>query len=648
MVELVVAEELEKILDYLAKNVKDIGGFNLETKKKVFFDIIYRNDSIFECFKEAIREKWVQFTESNKNTIIKRTYTSFLYREFYDFFSFFLQTFFGLNSRESLDLVIKEKISYTDLLFEFNYYLSEKEKQLFEEFSQSLDNNIKGLFYPTAYIFFIIETLGIIIKGITEQNFKISLEGATYSSENERNCVNFLVIVKDSRKELYEYYYKMVLYYFLKQFGTIPESAYNSVLKGKEKLYEFALESYSPKQNKERLVDLLYYFYRKCELLNNFCPILDFFSFICSRVEDSIFSKKDIIKKDYLSKFNFSVAKKNSLLRIFDYLDRRSTLSSTFLANNLPSIKSQLNLFLLYKKYYFGSGLETLEIGNVLFLPDRFKKNLNQSNKDLQYVINANSILNINSFLDFFALLSNKNNINLIFENILGLNVTEINYEFFKCFFKSLNEKLNLILAEENKSLTNNQKEEPMSFSFIIHHICRMLYVLIDKIFLSDNLEEASKNFIDPRGRYISRNIALRVLELFIFQDYNFSDDLWPDFLLSLNQENISKRIKKYDIELSSKHFYNQTEINRFMITYNFQTFSDEEFLESWLLKTLIIPLNDFIMEITNSVSERKNTDEIYGILSQKLLSSSSKPDNPEDIKDFCRKLARFWETIRL
>lgn len=644
---MVIAKDLEKILAYLGKNVKGI-GFNLETKKNVFFEIIYRKNSIFGSFKEEIREKWIQFKEEKKESIFKKTYTTFLYREFNNIFSSFIEDFFGLNPKNSLELVIKEKISKTDLLFEYNYYLSDQEEQLFEEFSQSLENNIKGLFYPTAYMFFIIETLGIILKGITEQNLKISLEGATYEAEEMNKCVNFLIIVKDSRKKIYDHYYEMVLYYFLKQFKQIPEKSYKSMLEGKEKLYDLALERYYPKKNKERLVDLLYYFYRKCKLLDNFCPILDFFNYICSRVEDSIFSKKEIIKNEYLSNFDYSAAKKNSLIRIFDYLDRKSTLSSTFLANNLPSIKSQLNLFLLYKKYYFGSGLEALEVGDVLFLPNFFKNKLNQYNQELDYVINANSIKNINSFLDFFALISNKKNIDVFFRTLFDESVSEINYEFFKSFFKSLNKKLSLILQEENKKLSEDPDEEEMSFDFIVHHICRMLYVLIDKIFLKDNLEDVSKNFIDPRGRYISKNIALRVLELSIFQDYNFSDDLWPDFLLSLNQEEISKKIKKFNIDLSSKYFYNQTEINRLMITYNFQTFSDEEFLEEWLLETLIIPLNNFIMEITNSVSKPINKSEIYDKLCEKVLVNTSELTNPEEMEDVCQKLATFWETIKL
>ncbi|MFO7795276.1 MAG: hypothetical protein ACQERB_02730 [Promethearchaeati archaeon] len=645
---MVADEELEIILNYLEKNVKGV-GFNLETKKNIFFEIIYRNHLIFEEYKEQIHKKWGSFLKENENSIIKKTYTTFLHRHFDEFFSFFIEKFFGLKPKKSLELIIKEKISKTDLLFEYNYHLSDHEQKIFENLSKSLNHNIKGLFYPTAYLYFILETLGIIIKGITDENLKISLEGAAYKSGENNVDVNFLVIVKDSRKETYEYYYKMVLYYFLKQFKEVPEKFYDPILEGKDNLYKLALKRYSKKKYREKLVDLLYHFNRKCRLLNNFCPLLDFFNYVCSRVEDSIFSKIEIIKKEYLKNFDYSTTKKNALIRIFDYLDRRSTLSSTFLANNLPSTKSQLNLFLLYKKYYFGSGLETLEVGDVLFLPKLFRKELNDFNRKGDNVVNSNAIKNINSFLDYFALLSNRRLIDLFFNKIFNKSVSEINYEFFKSFFKSLNGKIDLILKEENKILSEDPNEDEMSFDFIVHHICRMLYVLIDKIFLEKNLEDASKNFIDPRGRYISRNIALRVLELFIFQDYNFSDDLWPDFLLSLKQEEISKIFKKYNIKLSNKHFYNQIELNRLLITYNFQTFSEEVFLEQWLIKTLIIPLNQFIMKINDSISNPNNEMEIYDKLCEIFLDELSNPEENEEIKKICQNIASsFWKSIQI
>ena len=77
----------------------------------------------------------------------------------------------------------------------------------------------------------------------------------------------------------------------------------------------------------------------------------------------------------------YSVEKKNSIIKIFNFLDNKSTLYATFQANNLPSAKSQLNLFLLYMKYYFGSGLEALEVSDLLFIPEIFKTTLNQYNK---------------------------------------------------------------------------------------------------------------------------------------------------------------------------------------------------------------------------------------------------------------------------
>lgn len=106
--------------------------------------------------------------------------------------------------------------------------------------------------------------------------------------------------------------------------------------------------------------------------------------------------------------------------------------------------------------------------------------------------------------------------------------------------------------------------------------------------------------------------------------------------------------MEKFGIEPSNKYFYNQTEINRFMITYNFQTFANEEFLEEWLLKVLIIPLNNFIMEISNQVSDPTNKIEIYDELCQKLLENAPNTFNEEKIKKICQKIATFWEMIKV
>ncbi|MFX1587852.1 MAG: hypothetical protein ACFFC1_06840, partial [Promethearchaeota archaeon] len=561
--------ELSNILELIRENFKE-DRFTLRLTSNIFFDILNQNEGKFNKFKQEIKSEWDEFRIKNQRRIITKTYSTFFYQKFHEYFKYFLQNFCGFNI-DSLDLVIKEKISEDTVFLEYNYSLSNEELEYFNEFKRKTNNHINGITSPFGYIYLIVSILGVILRKLLQEKFHIILDGAVIKNGEVNNTINFLIVIKNSHDEIFKSYYYMFLYYFLKHLKGIPDEYYERLLQGRERLYQIALEEYP--FAKERLVDLLYYFYKKCNLLQNFSPLLDFLNFVCARVEDSVFSKIDVIKRDFLANFNYTEEKKNALIKIFDFIDKKSTLYSTFQANNLPSVKSQFNLFLLYMKYYFGSGsLEAFEVGDLLFLPKEFKTKLNQRNKKLKNVINASAIKDIEVFLDYFSIISNFDNFDLLFEKIFGKQINHLNYEFFKTFLRSLNLRILSLIDQENKLITENPENKPFSFTIIIDHVCRMLYTLIDKIFIKTNPNQASKNFIDPRSRYIGKNIALRVLELFIFQDLNVSDDVWPDYIISMNRNYLMDDLKSYKVEVESsklnEKFYNFRDIARFVITY--------------------------------------------------------------------------------
>jgi len=638
--------ELSKILELIRENFMG-DRFTLKITSNIFFDILKQNEDKFNEFKQKIKLEWDEFRLKNQRRIITKTYSSFFYQKFHEYFKYFLQNFCGFNIN-SLDLVIKEKISEDTVFLEYNYYLSNEELEYFNEFKRKTNNHINGIASPFGYIYLIVSILGVVLRKLLQEKFHITLDGAVIKNGEINNTFNFLIVIKDSHDEMFESYYYMFLYYFLKPFKGIPDEYYDRLLQGRERLYQIALEEYP--FAKERLVDLLYYFYKKCNLLQNFSPLLDFLNFVCARVEDSVFSKIDVIKRDFLANFNYTEEKKNTLIKIFDFIDKKSTLYSTFQANNLPSVKSQFNLFLLYMKYYFGSGnLEAFEVGDLLFLPKEFKSKLNQSNKKLKNVINASTIKDIEVFLDYFSIISNFDNFDLLFEKIFGKQINYLNYEFFKTFLRSLNLRILSLIDQENKSITENPENKPFSFTIIIDHVCRMLYTLIDKIFIKTNPNQASKNFIDPRSRYIGKNIALRVLELFIFQDLNVSDDVWPDYIISMNRNYLMEDLKSYQVEVHSskfdEKFYNFMDIARFVITYNFISHKDQITFEQWLINEIISPLNDFISEIRLLIKNPKDKNEIYSKLNKYFLNqiSNKNEDIKENFKLMCQQLTPYW-----
>ncbi len=636
-------EDLQDILNFIEERA--IGKSpNYKTETNIFIEILERKKDQFEQFKKDIKVKWNDFKLKNQKKVLKKTYTTFFYENFHDFFKYFVENFFGINEN-SLKIIIKEKISEKILILEYNYFLTLEVKKYFDKISNSIQEDLLYVFsFPAGYLYLLIRLLGIVIRKTINKKIFILLDGVNVKEEEKGIDLNFMIIVKDSKDAIFNSYYDMVLYYFLKYFKGVPEEFYEKLLKGRENLYQIALEEYP--NSKENLVDLLYYFYRKCKLLQSFSPILDFINFVGSRVEDSVFSKIDIIKKGFLANMEYSVEKKNSIIKIFNFLDKKSTLYATFQANNLPSAKSQLNLFLLYMKYYFGSGLEALEVSDILFLPELFKTTLNQYNKRVHNVIDSNSIKNIGKFLNFLSIASNIDDIDLFFQKLFKKNVSQLNYGFFRAFLKSLNSNFFDLMDRENKALCEDPNNTPFNFNIIADHICRILYVLIEKIFIQPTPDEASKNFIDPRSRYIGKNIALRVLELFVFQDVNYSDDVWPDYIISLNKEQLKKDLEIYKIEIPDKYFYTMEDLTQIMITYNIQSLSDQIYFEEWLFYEIILPIHNFISKIKDSVNNLSNETEVYEKLSEFFLSNTEGKKNLQDFKFFCHQFARVWKNF--
>lgn len=622
---MVLTKELKNILEIIGNKAKT-NGLTSNFNSHVFFEILNKDDISFSKFKSIIISDWEDFQEKNQKRLLKKSYTTFFYQTFHKYFVNYINEFCGLH-REQIELINREKISDDNLFFEYNYYLSKEEIVQFNVFSNNFEDKLNGITSPFGYLYLIISILGVVIRRLIQEKLYIILDGAVMNNGKDGKTISFFIIIKNSKDETFQNYYYMFLFYFLKYFNNIPEDYTEKLLEGREKLYQLALEQYP--YAKEKLVDLLYYFYKKCNLMQNFSPLLDFLNFVCSRVEDSIYSKLEIIKKEFLANFNYTEEKKNSLLRIFDYLDKKSTLYSTFQANNLPSTKNQFNLFLLYMKYYFGGGsLEALEVGDLLLLPEKFKIELNRRNKTSNITITANSIKDIQNIMDYFSLISHTDALDIIFEKIFHLELPQVNYNFFKTFLGSLNLNLSMYIEKENKLLSEDPKNGPLSFNLIIDHICRMLYTLIDKIFIRKMPEQASSNFIDPRSRYIGKNIALRVLELFIFQDLNVSDDVWPDYLISLNKDSLRNDLEPYNITIPEKFFYSFHDIVRFVITYNFKSYSDQQFFEEWLINEIIIPLTDFIQNIRNSIKKGADKEEILRVLKDYFLSTNSKREN--------------------
>lgn len=636
-------KDLKQIINTLLERVK-IEPSSFREEKEFFLEILQQNGEQLKNFKKEIWEKWHQFKVKNHGRVITKHYTTFFFEYFQQFYIDYLKIFYGFDP-QSIELISKEKVSQSDIYFEYKYSISREDEKIYIDAINQLKDKIYGISFPFGLLFFATSIFGIIIRSLIKKNVFIILEAAVLKKEGNKNYIHFLVLARNSLDEQFKYYFQKDLYYFLRPYRGIPNEFYEKLLVGRERLYQIALKEYT--LAKEKLIDLFYYFYKKCALLHNLSSLLDFLNFVCARVEDSVFSKVDIIMKDLLINLDYSVEKKNALIRIFNYIDKESTLYSTFQANNLPSAKSQLNLFLLFIKYYFSSGLEGLEVGNLLYFPDIFKLKINQTNKEKTHrIIDSNSIKNINNFVNYFLkIFEYEYEGAIIFNKIFHSQIFDINIKVLKSFLTSLNNKILAIIKEENKGLSEKAVNDKLTFEGIVSDLCRILYVLINKIFLKNTPEEASINFIDPRSRYVGRNIALRVQELFFFQALNISDDLWPDYLISLNRDNIMKELNG-KIEIPESNFYSVKELTHLMLFHNLQSFIEPRCYEDLLVDDIIVPINDFLLIIKDSVEDPKNKIEVYDHLQEFFLDGIEEKRTIKRIKLACRLIAPFWKTM--
>ncbi len=630
---------LKSVLDRL--NTKLNGNyFDLKKIKEFISESLNEDKEVYDKFISDIRNKWESFQITNKKSLIKISYTAFLDQNFPVFIKTYLSQFFKFNEA-SLKLVNKEKSICDNLYLEYFYYLSPEEMINLNQITKILNNTIKGTLLVTGLLYFIVATLGMLIRKTLNLKIFIALDAGIVKSKDGVDYLDLLIMIRESNDDFFYTYIYFSLYYFLKEFKGIPDKYYDNLLEKREKLFNLAIKNF--KDVGERVVDLLYYFYRKCVLLQNVCPLLDLITFVCSHVENSIFIEVDIIKKEFLDNFNYTIEKKSSILRIFDLLDKKSALYSTFQANNLPSLEAQLDLFLLFLKYYFSSGLEALEVGDLLYLPKFFKEALNSYNlNNMHYVIDAKSIKNIGSFANYFSILSNYEYCDEFFLKVFNKKISELNYRFFRTFLNSFNAKLLTFIEKENQSLKENPSNIPLNFDDVIDHICRILYVLIEKIFLTNNLDEASNNFRDSRGRYTSKNIAKIVSELFLFQEFNFSDDIWSKFLISLNKSMIKREVEKY-IPLPDNYFYTDEQIIKLYSIYSLQSFSGEKLLEQWLIEDIVIPLHSFIENIKRKVKNPTNRIEIYEKLVEFFITEHQDKEEIQELKSICQQLSQFW-----
>jgi len=630
-----LTENKEHLILRAGSQLKD-NLFNLRRINKVLLNELKSDTKIYSAFILDISDKWKEFQNKNEQRKIKYRYTTFFHRNFDYFFRQSIDNLFGFDSK-NLKLVLRENVTDNDLYFEYKLYFSEDEMNLIAKFKERVSHPLEYDRIIPFIFEILIRILGMIIRETINKKIWISQNGARLKKKEKKSYLHFLITIRRSPDEIMDGYLAFVLYNFAIRHSEIPDSYKKTLLERKNLLTKIALKNYTIA--KYQLVDIIFTFFKKCTLLENVSPFLDFLNFVCSRVEDSIFDTIEIIKEDFLSNLDYPPEVNESLIQIFNFINKYSTLFSTFQANNRPSFRNQYELFLLYLQFYFGRTLESLEISDLLFFPKRFGDLIKEHNLSKKDKISFKTIRSIGYFSNIALSLSHLPGIEDFFYKLLNKKkIQYINEIFFMTFLKSLNEKFLSLIEEENIKLKKSQNK--ISFEKAIDFICRSLYSLINKVFLRENVEDASKSFLDPRSRYIPENVATRVLELSIFKDLNLSDDIWPDYFLSINKEEVKNLFKKY-FEIPEDVFYSDWSLSMIDMIYNQELFHNEKYLEVFLIEDVVIPLNKFFLQFEKKKESIENKDDLLNDLTKIITKQKWKK---EDTKRIFSNIIELWD----
>lgn len=584
--------------------------FNRSRIHKITLEALNKQPERFNAFKEVIAKMWNDFKKDNEKRKFKYKYTTFFDKNFDYIIKAFIVDFLGYNV-DNLKQISSESVTDNDLYLEYIHNFSDFEIKLLHFIKKFLNHPLEFDRIVPFLFDIMIQILGMIIRDIINQEIWISQRGARLKKEGDKYSIHFLITIRRSPDELMNSYFDFILYNFTLKYSQIPDSIKEDLLKKKNRLTKIALENYF--SSRENLVDIIYNFYKKCTLLGTVSPFLDFLNFVCSRIEDSKFDTNEVIRDDFLVNLGYSSEVKEALMRLFDFINRYSSLFCTFQANNRPAFQEQYNLFLLYLQFFFGRGIEALEIGDLIYFPEKFSKRVEDYNLEKKYKITSKTIRTIGFFSNISFSLSKLPDTKYFFTKIFKKNISRINEDFFISFLNSFNKKFKIKIEEENVKLKKSKNF--ISFEKAVDFICRSIYTLINSVFLRDSLDEASRNFIDPRSRYIPENVALRVLELSIFKELNLSDDIWDDYMLSIKKEQVLDLFGEY-IQLPNDMFYSNWDLSMLDMIYNQEIFNEGNYLEDFLISDIVTPLNKFIRKFHEASENSANKSEMI----QKLM----------------------------
>jgi hypothetical protein len=619
-------------------HIRDIHGWMLEE--------IYRKRKTFPYWKKKVLFSHVSWKKNHpvpndpSHELINSA--SFFYNKFDWLFRYFIEKLFSPFEASQLKLIERTGDPHkmnSDLFLEYHYYLEHDEIIIFQEFKEVF--NIPDE-YPRIITYtmnLVIMTFSELVKKILKQKYNISMICADFKHDSDRGSyIHFIISCRDLDKIFYKKYLFSLIYHFAEVLPQIDQELLSKLRTQQRKIYKYAFQEYS--KGPLNLHTTLLALKKKVKIVGHLTPLLDILNFIASRVEDSIYDTKNLIRQ-VLHKENLFPANSKVMedfILIFSFVNEAASLFSTLQSSNRANPQKQYQLFFFYSQHFFGARIEDMDTIPSTFFKDILKKSLENAKFD---IIEPTEIQVFFNFI-FHGLELTPNAdkaLRIIFLRIFGESINHLNEEFFESYLFSLNQKFHTILQEFNQNHPNNQ----LSFEETVNILDIILFNLADTIFLEETPDLAQKHFKDQLSRYTPERIALRVLELKIFKEIPLSDNNWQDYFLSRNRVKVKRIFKNY-FEIPENYFFSPERLLKINMIYERGLLKKTPFLEEWLIKRLLTPFYQFQQRVNQNLSESPSTNEIVNVLYQDFSKGVIEPRILARIEELAEFFTYIWK----
>ena len=603
-------------------------------------DEVFRKRIQYPMIRKKILFSWVAFEKNKKKTASKKFYLSkFLMKKFDGLFNYFVSYMFYLKEK-SLLLLDKWDIGFNNLFFDYRYEFSEAEIGSFVNLKKdfSLSERIELII---SYFFNLIVNLfnEMFNEILGFEDYQIIMIAADLKSNPETNLqyIDFLIQFREKNAKLLSSYLKSLIYQFSEKHSLIPEQTLKTYRIQKELLIENAVSEY--KKNIELIPTTIITLIKKCSILELITPILDFSNYICSRFEDSIYSMEDILRKEFFPKFNLTEREIDERMKIFNFINQNTSLFSTFQSNNGASKAKQYQLFFLFMQFMFSEGIEGLKTNQMIFFPEKVEQSLEKvaQNQELKPLFKHK--------LFYHFMLTGLQNaaipeMDYLFEYIFGMSIFNMNEKLFESYLLSLNNKFIQMLNDYNKLFPNNK----MTFDDAILFISKILYVLIDKLFIGD-LDNIQSRFKDKFERYVKQNVAMNIVELLFFKYIPSSDNNWADYYLSRNRKYVEKKLESF-VKIPDDFFFSEERLLKINMLYerrNREAKNIGQFLILEIYHKFLLFQSKMRKKIIETAKDPNDKDEISAKILDEISNKIVNERTLENLSEIVEWLDEEW-----